>query len=331
MRWGPDFKRLLTRQAQTLAGILIFAVIMSFFARWHWMTDIFSHFVLQYLIGAVILGAAFAALRQWKMLAVMAAIMVISLIELSPQLYRPTKPQITEKQFTILQYNRLFVERSHDDLMALLQSTSADVAVLQEASASLAAMSATLKDIYPYQIHADRPHPFGMVILSKYKFENMESIPILEQPYANFGIRASITNPHSAEPIILYALHAVPPVGAALWRQRNLELDILAQRIAADDSPYIIFSGDWNVTSYSPFFTKLLKKTKLKDSFPGILPPPTWPSGHIIAALQIPIDHTLHSSAIIQLDRKTLPAMDSDHYPTLNTFALLPLPDQAAK
>lgn len=331
MRWVPDFRKYLTRQVQALSGILIFAVIMSFFARWHWMTDIFSHFVLQYLIGAVILGVAFAALRQWKMAAVMIAIILISMIELRPQFYKPAISQTADPQFTILQYNRLFTERSHDDLKAFLQSISADVVVLQEASASLAEMSATLKDLYPYQIHADRPHPFGMVILSKNKFSKMESTPILDHAYANFIIRTEITNPHSAAPITLYALHAVPPVGSDLWRQRNFELKLVAERIAADNSSYIIFSGDWNITPYSPFFRDLLKKTKLNASHPGILPQPTWPSGHMIPALQIPIDHTLYSDSIAQITSRTFPAMGSDHYPTLSTFSLLPVPDQAAR
>ncbi|MGZ9097403.1 MAG: endonuclease/exonuclease/phosphatase family protein [Micavibrio sp.] len=328
MRWGPDLKKLLTRQAQTFAGILIFAVIMSFFSRWHWMTDIFSHFVLQYLIGAVILGAAFAALRQWKMLAVMIAIALFSYTVSRPQYYNPSYRYMATAyapagQIKILQYNRLVQNNSHEEVKELLINTSADVVVLQEANPSLSEMTLTLKDIYPYQIQEPRTHAFGMIVLSKFPLEQIELSPMDGQPYMNFVLRFAVIHPNTKKPVIIYALHAIPPLGYDAWKQRNYELSYVAKRIEADNNPFIIFTGDLNITPYSPFFRDLLSASKMFDEYNGSWNLNTWPTGHMLPVLQIPIDHMLHSGGLALSERKILPALGSDHYPTLATFWLL--------
>ena len=260
--------------AKALSFILLVAVCLSFLARHHWIADLFSHFLIQYVIGATVLGVFYALTKKWLMASVMLAILTISLIEISPFAI-PTSGRQTDMRISIMQYNRLIYQTRHDDLMEFLKASPADIITLQEAGAGLNKLISTLQDIYPYRIVETRAHAFGMVILSRHKIIHHEVIPLNGPLLDNILIRAEIDVPDLDDPLILYALHTLPPTDGEQWQERNTELVRTADLINKDKNSYIILAGDWNITPYSPFFKDLLKTTGLEYQNTSLYPPMT--------------------------------------------------------
>lgn len=316
--------------AKALSIILLSAVCLSFLAPYHWLADLFSHFLIQYMIGAVVLGCFYACTRKWIMAAIMLAVLISGAVELYPH-NRTADGELLPQHITIMQYNRLVSQTKHDDLRDYLQSAAVDVVILQEASAGLNSVLSKLSHKYPYRIVQTRGHAFGMVILSRYKIGHYEFIPLNGELLNNFIIRAEIYIPHHTESLVLYALHALPPMESIAWQERNDELARTAALVHEDNSRFIIMAGDWNITPYSPFFKDVLKVTELNHTNTGFYPPVSWPSIFKLPLFQIPIDHILFSPSLKMIEKKTGPSMGSDHYPLIADFQLINSDSSALK
>ncbi|QQG35910.1 MAG: endonuclease/exonuclease/phosphatase family protein [Micavibrio aeruginosavorus] len=306
--------------ANILSAILLLAVGLSFLARVHWLADIFSHFLIQYIIGAVVLGSFYAMIRTWPMAGLMALILFVSLHEIR----RPVTPSSNVvPAISVMQYNRLIAQTNHDVLIEFITKTHpADIIVIQEAGAEMGKVIDHVKDIYPYYINETRSHAFGMVILTRYPITDRKFIPLPGPILDNFLLRASIDIPGSEENLVLYALHAVPPTDNIPWAQRNSELQRASTYVAQDNSPYIIMAGDWNITPYSPFFQDFLTATRLNYQETQLYPPVTWPSTFRLPVFQVGIDHILSSDSLKLIRKETGSPMSSDHYPLIATFGL---------
>jgi endonuclease/exonuclease/phosphatase (EEP) superfamily protein YafD len=322
-----DFKKSIYGIGIFLAVILAAANVLSLFARWDWRADIFSHFSYQYIIGAMTLGIVFALLQKWKWTSVMLAVFLLNAAELKPMV--PGKPSATSTSLSVLQYNRLYLQFKNDDLKTFLRKELPDIAVLQEANASLAKMAREMKDVYPYQISEPDNGAFGMVILSRHPIMAEEKILIDGPVFQNFAVRAEIQSAGEF-PVSLYAMHTLPPMSAEDWAQRNLELQTISARISEDRNDKIIFAGDWNISPFSPFFHDILATTRLSSRMSGdfknnltqFLTPPTWPSFYALPVFQTPLDHILHSDALKLYERVRFSPMGSDHYPFIEKFYL---------
>jgi endonuclease/exonuclease/phosphatase (EEP) superfamily protein YafD len=108
--------------------------------------------------------------------------------------------------------------------------------------------------------------------------------------------------------------HPLPPVGGRYSKERNLQLERIAESVAGDDRPTILV-GDLNCTPWSPYFSALLETSGLRDTRQGFGNQPTWPAGRWV--LRIPIDHCLVSDHFVTTRREVLPSIGSDHLPLL--------------
>ena len=138
----------------------------------------------------------------------------------------------------------------------------------------------------------------------------------------NFYLKFIIHPYGYSEPIAIYALHAVPPLGEKASQQRNDEIKAVENAIENDTHSNVIMIGDWNITPFSPYFTDLLSNTGLKNAHSNMYTAPTWPSQFQLQIYQIPIDHILHKGELALIEKKRGPAMGSDHYPVIATYAL---------
>ncbi len=298
-------------------------------ARYNFIFDLFSHFVLQYVLGGVILTGCLLGLRSWKFAAFAFLVTVANIGEL----YRhidfswDAHPSSILAPVTVVQYNRHLVPTDQHVLKQWLTDNADkfDVVVLQEANDSVAAIANELGSLYPYQIQEPRSsHAFGMVILSRLPFEEMEKINFPTQRFVNFAVKLVIRPQQFKEPITIYVLHAIPPMGVPEQAQRNFELKTVSELAGKDTSRYRLMIGDWNITSYSPFFTDAINASKLRKQETGLLPEPTWPTMALPWLMQIPIDHILSSSSLILLDKRREAPVFSDHYAIIATFTAVP-------
>lgn len=317
-----EFKLTIYALARSLSGTLIAANVFALLARFHWLADLFSHFVHQYIIGAFALGVLFCFYKKWKLVALMALIAILNLAELRPHFSSPPSGQAIAVK--IMQYNRLYMQFTHDDLKDFLLKNAPDIVILQEANASLAKMTLGISDIYPYQIREPDNGAFGMIVMSRHLLSEAKKESLAGPVFKNFYLRANVQIPGIKDPLTLYALHTLPPMAQDEWRQRNFELEQTAQAIAAEKNANIIFAGDWNITPFSPFYRDIISVTGLKSDFPRFFSVPTWPAEFKIFPFQIPLDHILHSDKLIPSSKKRLPPMGSDHYPLLAEFSIIP-------
>ena len=81
--------------------------------------------------------------------------------------------------------------------------------------------------------------------------------------------------------------------------------------------------GDFNATPWSWPFRRMLSTGALVNSQSGFGLQPTFPATTNVA-LRVPIDHLLHSDLIGVRDRRTGPALGSDHFPLIVDLEYLP-------
>lgn len=312
--------------------VLLVSYILAFGASFWWVFDLFSNFNMQYMVGGLLLTPPLIAIKRHKHATLSLTITILCLVESRLALDNPfqffsplqTESLIEESLVKIVQYNHNIGQTDLNDTKKWLtqHKSSFDVIILQEASNQTVDLSKKLQDSYPYMASAPRSHPFGMVILSKYKILNYKEIELTKSPFNNIVMRLSIDIPNSSEPLTLYTVHAAPPASQFYAQQRNNELSIIANYILNEPGKYTVFVGDWNLTPYSPYFKKLKNDSGLNYQAYGLFLNPTWLSFAHFNMFKIPIDHLLHSDGIKLLDKEVGPAFISDHHSLITTLGI---------
>jgi endonuclease/exonuclease/phosphatase (EEP) superfamily protein YafD len=113
--------------------------------------------------------------------------------------------------------------------------------------------------------------------------------------------------------------HPLPPASKPAAAARNEQLSALAEFARREKVPVIV-GGDLNVTSWSPYFSDLLREANLRDSRQGRGVQPSWASR--IPLTDLPIDHVLVSPGIAVGNRTVGPHMGSDHRPVVADLLL---------
>lgn len=136
------------------------------------------------------------------------------------------------------------------------------------------------------------------------KFFKTSNIPYIE---ATFKMENKL--------VTVFAVHTIPPIGESRFKERNVMLDEIANRIKQHDGQPVILIGDLNTTPWSYFFKKLLKDTNLRNSQKGFGIQPSWPTSPY--SLLIPLDHCLISKGFFVENRFVGKDIGSDHYPII--------------
>ena len=309
--------------ATSLALLLFVSYAASFGARSFWFLDLFRHFVLQYWIAAAILSLFFLFKKSKKLFILCSLILCSTSYELFSNLDLVTRNLTTSEtqHFKIVTYNRKYTMNNHDDMISWLKTEDPDVIIIQEARTSHIEAINSISDLYPHQILEPRQNAFGTILVSKYPFVGFDVVETKRYALNNFYIRALISLTKNKD-VTIYTAHPPPPMVQVVAKQRNEDIRTIASAITQDNQNRIIFAGDWNVTPYSPHFHNLIETTQLKNQYTSFFMVHTWPSPFILPIFQIPIDHILHKGDLRLVDKRRGPAMGSDHYPLISTFAL---------
>lgn len=300
--------------------LLTLAFLASFAASYWWLADLLRNMTVQFFAGALLLTLFFAFTKKKKSFLLAIAITAITFAAIM-QPYKPlTQATGGNPSLSVMHFNRLVIRQNHDDLKTKITGVDPDIIILQEANDSLSQTADELKGTYPYQIIKLYRGAFGMIILSKHPIIEHQIIDVPGPYFPNYTIRSQLAVPSIDQPVILYALHAMPPMDHLKWVQRNIELDTVAKKVSAETSPYVIMAGDWNVTHYSPFFKQLLSESGLTYRRPTLYPVTTWPAHYKNPLFQITIDYVLAKPALALTGWQRLPALDSDHYGIIARF-----------
>jgi endonuclease/exonuclease/phosphatase (EEP) superfamily protein YafD len=280
--------------------------LLAMLGRHFWALDLLAHFRLHYIAALLFSSIALLLLRQWQS---GAFAMLGALIACLPVIDYLPKPE-PATQTHILRAVSLNVWFRNDDLTSAvryLESTGADVLVLQELSQQRAAAIAPMLKSFPYA-YLDGADASDTVLFSKWPFQQT-SIEKLAQDGVS-AIRAVID--WRGKPITLIAAHLHWPMGPQSAARRDAELAGLSRLAQPFEQPLVIL-GDFNITPWSPHFRTLTDTFGLDDCALRHGFNQTWPSQ--VLPVGIRIDHCLATTHWRAVRVWTGPDVGSDHRP----------------
>jgi endonuclease/exonuclease/phosphatase (EEP) superfamily protein YafD len=309
-----------TRQSLVWRGLIALAaagtvVVMlltvgGFFARYHWRLEQMCHFRVQYFWlltfgGLVLLGAGRRRLAGAAIVTALANLAIVAPI------YWPSgQPPARGPTFKLLSFNVLGSSERYGDVLAYIRHEQADAVVLMEIRPNWADQIETLDDLYPHQHIVPRRDNFGIALLSRRPWANVDTRELGTAGVPSIVAELSI----GGQKIALVATHPLPPGTQATASARNEQLAEIAQLVRQQSLPAVVV-GDLNVTSYSPHFHDLIRDCGLRDTRQGQGIQASWSSR--LPLLDIPIDHCLVPPEIHVASRQVGPHLGSDHRPVI--------------
>jgi endonuclease/exonuclease/phosphatase (EEP) superfamily protein YafD len=312
-------KEKVVRRLVALTVLLAGVTLLALCAPLYWLLELFTHFVPWYAGFALLLAAGLAAARNWRWAAVAAALTLWHGYAVTSYLVPQTDMPSRTNRITLFHFNAyLHHTEPHRISTHVQRDKSIDVVVLLEASPRFAGMLASLKDTHPHQILDLEDSPFGIAVASRLPIINGA---ISREPGGYAHIALTVKLPNRAAPLALYAIHPPPPVNGELASARDETLTHIARKAAAQSAATPIVVGDFNITPWSPAFTRFARDSGLKPAHAPWRIDNTWPVTFNNANLGIAIDHTFAHPSLKLVSRFIGPDLGSDHMPVTVTLA----------
>jgi endonuclease/exonuclease/phosphatase (EEP) superfamily protein YafD len=119
--------------------------------------------------------------------------------------------------------------------------------------------------------------------------------------------------------ISIVTIHFFTPMNEWRFENRNSEFRELGSIINSSQNSVIV-AGDFNASTWSPYYQAFVSETHLNDARKGFGVVPTFPTN--LPFIMIPIDQCLVSSDLKILDFHSGPNIGSDHLPVILEVAL---------
>lgn len=298
-------------EAAAGAGLLVTA--LTFAAPLWWGFELLTHFRVQLVAALCVLALAFVWRRAWPWVVALAAGAAVNAAPVAPYLTLPRAGATGSSMLTILGVNVQFDNDAYAGLLESIAQVQPDVLVVVEFTKPWRERIAGIAASYPYRFERPRADAYGVAVWSRYPLDPAAAFDLGSAT----AVDAVVETPRG--PVRLYAVHLLAPTSAARAAGRNAQLDALAARLDASPEPVVVI-GDFNLTPYSPYFTRWLARTKLRDARRGFGLDFTWPS--YFPPFGIPIDHCVVSAELDVTEYRRLPAFGSDHHPVLVRLAI---------
>jgi endonuclease/exonuclease/phosphatase (EEP) superfamily protein YafD len=284
--------------------------LVPFGASVWWWFDLFAHFRLQYVAcaGIFIVVAVFG--RMYLSAALLGVIAALNAWPLVPYL-APAGDAPSGVELEILNVNVNYHNRAHADIVDLIRSSGADLVAIVELTPALDRALDAVDEDYPFRYVAPANGSYGLGILSRYPLGSTNPVAGPRVP----AIEATVRTP--AGELRFVAAHLRPPMSRRLARQRNRQLDVLAEHLRQIDRPVVV-CGDFNLTPYSPWFRDFADRSELVDARAGHGLDFSWPT--FLPVVGIPIDHCLIRGPLAPVSVERLARIGSDHYPSSVTL-----------
>ncbi len=290
-----------------LLGVAVLGTAGAPLGIWSSHIERMSHFRLWWLGLLIGLAVLFLKRRQRLLPAATTAMVVWAAVPLVP-FWVPAARPATGPSLKFVAWNLLWENPRKDEARPWILQENADAVLLTECTFEWNNWLAALKRTYPYQLSSGRDGAEGMWLLSRYPLDAPDADGLAA---AKPWISTVLHTPQG--PVRVIGMHPRTPRSGARFDQRNAQYDRAAD-IAANAGMPVVVLGDLNCTPFSPWFRRLLKRGKLRDSALGFGLHSTWRSNGI----GLPIDHILVSEGWRVIQRTVHPdRMGSDHHPVI--------------
>lgn len=181
--------------------------------------------------------------------------------------------------------------------------SEADVISVQEVGPDWAdALRSGLHRSHPYAHVVPRTNCYGIALFSKHPFTMARTIVVAGSPFIEVVFQ------YDGTPIRLLAVHATSPTSYADFKERNRQLELLADHLAVGGMATVLI-GDLNTVPWDRAFRRLCQRS---DLFPTTASDQlTWPAMGPLAL--IPLDHLLVSEGLAPASIRTFGVAGSDH------------------
>lgn len=297
--------------------LLLAGVVFMLMAPWYWLGDIVVSFVPQFTIVSIVC-LALLLWQRWYARAIILGVLTLYLAwpllslyyseSVSQRLHAETP---VRREIAIMQVNVNKRNDHYQQLLDIIARAKPQIIVFNEFTDGWQeAMSAGLKNTYPFQVSYPSNDHRGMAVLSQLPIDGHDKIE-----YAT--ISAPVLRLYFDQPeFTLYAVHPMSPISVEDAKDRNAVLTGLGRDVAATYGS-IVVAGDFNITIHSVWLQNFLLTTRLHNSRQGYGWTPTWMRGTVLAAA---IDHIFHSRKISTRKFEVLPDFGSDHRPIMATL-----------
>jgi endonuclease/exonuclease/phosphatase (EEP) superfamily protein YafD len=314
----PSRLRWLDRLAIVGAIAVLVGLLLGELGRFHWLLELCSHFLVQYVVVLAIAAGLLLLRRRWLWCGAAVLLALIPAWRLAP--YAPLTAGTTATATDVHRLRIMNVHASSDryDLVrAEIERLDADIVFLPENTDRWAAALAPLRARYPYVVDGQSPSVFSLFLFSRVP---LSDVAILRLPEPG-GFPALVARAcrdgdgDGSACLRIIGIHPPPPVSPRIAAERDATLRAIPDLIDKQDAGRTVLLGDFNCTPWSPLFRDLLAATGLRDSARGFDLSPTWASRWSPAGLKI--DHILVGSAIAVSDHGIGDDVGSDHFPVV--------------
>lgn len=301
------------------AAGLALASIAAFFGRYVWWLDVLANFRVQYLVVLLALGGvlAFSRYRRWAFGILFIA--GINLAVVAPlYLGSPGESSVDAPSIRVMSFNLLSTNDQYGEVVEYIRETEPDVVFLHEAS--LPWETAMESSDLGYEVTKSRSDDliFGTLVMTR------NSAGVLTYGFKETDARAvevtTIVDGWDV-PVTILSSHPLAPTDSTRASLRDAQLGFAASWAADQSGPYMVV-GDFNATPWSWPFRNLLVTGSLRNSQTGFGVQPSF-AATSNPLFRVPIDHLVHSDALLVRQRRLGPTLGSDHFPLIVDLELV--------
>lgn len=296
-------------------GLMGLALSLLNVVAWKFPWELISHFRLQYWAASVLLVAISLGFRRSRRIPLGLSLLLLSInTSVLIPWYLPHAPKIqATTNLRILSANVNIRNDRYAPTIAMVQQQKPDVALFIEVNEQwVNQLNTALKAQMEYHYF---DVPSGLAIWSRKPLQNVKSDRLGSD---NLSLLATISLGESS--VQLIGTHLMVPIRRNLFERRNQQLNGLKLAIQNRTQPTIII-GDFNLTPWSPYYSRLIRQTQLHNAQLGFGIHPTYPQpstlnrfpGWVAPLLQIPIDHALVTPEIGVSNFYTVRHGNADH------------------
>jgi endonuclease/exonuclease/phosphatase (EEP) superfamily protein YafD len=289
------------------AALFGLSAIAGACGSWWWLFDLFAHFLPYQTVGLAVCAVGL----WWKRDRIAAGITTIVLIGclwfIGPY-YMPRPVPTAGERFSLRVCNVFCHNTEPERVLKLLRDSPTDVVVLLEVTIEWSQRFQDLRDVYPHMQFEPEGGSFGIGVLSRKPWANLNHRSFGRQKLPSLTIDFPLERGGTW---LLVATHPLPPISSFNAAARDEQLARVATYCNEHDGP-IVVAGDHNASPWSHAFRGLCHDGRLTDSSLGFGIHPTWPTIGPLAV--IPIDHILTRGMGVS-SRQVEPRVGSDHHP----------------